>query len=586
MTRPGPRRRGPRLGARARGAGAPGIAVLAMVALGIAPLGIAPLGIAPMGIAALGVLLLPSSLQAQIPPPRPGELERQMLLLPEAGILEITPTLRARAGLFPGLPDFQGARLFQADDGALVVEVVWLEEGRLVRQRRPVTEEELLALRRTLAESLAQAGARAVDTQEGRGGLVLGHTLLGVGYHGWAVPAALDVSSAQGAVAAYLLTAGTAFYLPYRLTRDRAVTETHRNLSLYGGTRGIVSGLFAGDLVGGDRDDGRGSGRARLAGGVVGGAAGGTLGFLAVDRWNPELGDAELWAALGDVGLLVGAATAYLAGPYKEETFLRSDHGFEFTDTRISNRRAGHALTLAGQGAGLAAGAWLGRRRSYSTGDVSALRSATVAGVQTGATVARLAGVDEWGDPLVGAMLAGGLGGLVAGDRWMGPRGLSTGEGLLVNAGHLAGTATAAGLTYLLVNEIDGNETLLLSTSTLGGMLGAGLVWRAVVDNAPRRVGRSGAGSLDGVGRGGGLSSRGGAAGTPGTSPGTPGSWAGIRVELHPMGILQGTLLAPRSGRAGTSADSEGFRNSVGSVGRTGTGSGGRMVAPWLTLRF
>ncbi|TVR66015.1 MAG: hypothetical protein EA422_02785 [Gemmatimonadales bacterium] len=547
---------------------------------------------AAVTLGALALLLLTalpqSGLEAQIPPPRPGELERQTLLLPEAGILEITPTLRARAGLFPDLRDFQGARLFQGEDGALVVEVAWLEEGRLVRQRRPLSEAELAALRRTLAESLARAGAAAVDTQDGRGGLVLGHTLLGVAYHGWAVPVALDVSSAQGAVAAYLLTAGTTFYLPYRLTRHRTVTDTHRNLSLYGGSRGIVSGLFAGDLVGGDREDGRGSGRARLAGGVVGGAAGGTLGFMAVDRWNPELGDAELWAALGDAGLLVGAATAYLAGPYKEETFTRRDNGFEFTDTRIRSRRVGHALTLAGQGAGLAAGAWLGGRRSYSTGDVSALRSATIAGVQTGASAARLAGVDEWGDAVVGAMLAGGLGGLVAGDRWMGPRGLSTGEGLLVNAAHLAGTATAAGLTYLLVDEIDGNETLLLSASTVGGILGAGLVWRAVVDGAPRRVGSLGNGA---PGRFGSISP-----GTP--SPGSgggatrPDAPAGITVEVHPMGILQGTLLAPRPGIAGAAHGSAAVRTDVppgwGVGGGTGVGGAGARsaVAPWLTIRF
>lgn len=524
-----------------------------------------------MNLVALALILLlvfpRSGLEGQIPPPRPGELERQTLLLPDQGILEITPTLRARAGLFPDLPGFQAARLFQGDDGALVVEVLWMEEGRLVRQRRPMTAQELDALRSALAERLALAGTRPVDTQEGRGGLVLGHTSLGLGYHGWAVPVALDISSAQGAVAAYLLTAGTSFYLPYRLTRNRSVTDTHRALSLYGGTRGIVTGVFAGDLVAGDRDDGSGSSRARLGGGVLGGALGGTAGFLAVDRWNSPLGDAELWAALGDAGLLAGAATAYLAGTYKEETFTRRENGFEFTDTRIRNRRAGHGITLAGQGVGLAAGVWLAQRRSYETGDVSALRSAAVAGVQVGATAARLAGVDEWGDPLVGAMLAGGLGGLVAGDRRMGARGLSTGEGLLVNAGHLAGTATAAGITYLLVSEIDGNETLLLSASTVGGIVGAGLVWRAVVDHAPRRVG-----AWEGNGRYGGLASA-------GSGAGMAASHSRVQVELHPMGIVQGTLLAPRSG----GMEEQGGRFPAG-YGRSNGSS--LPVAPWVTLRF
>ena len=509
-----------------------------------------------MSLVTLFTLLagLASPADAQLPPPRPGEVERQEILLPDAGILEITPELRNRLGLFPDVQGFRSARLFRSDGGETLVELEWMEGDLRVRQRRRLDPAELAALQGVLEEALAQAGSRAVATREGRGGLVLGHTLLGLGYHGWAVPAALDVSSSQGAVASYLLTAGSAFYVPYALTRGRGVSDTHRGLSLYGGSRGIVAGILAGDLAAGDREDGSGSGRARLGGGVVGGALGGVLGFVAVDRWAPEQGDAELWGALGDAGLLAGAAVGYLAGPYKDEVVEVGDGSFRYTTTRTRNRRAGHALTLAGQGAGLAMGGWLSGRRGYATGDVSVLRSAAVLGVQTGATVARLAGADDNGDPWVSGMLAGGVAGMVAGDRWVGPRGLGTGEGLLVNAGHLAGSATAAGITYLLVDDIGENLTALLTASTLGGMLGAGLVWSAVHDASPRTDGRAATGLSSALER-----------------------WA---IEIHPAGILQGTLPGPgREARGGRPGNPYG----------PGTSSATRPAASppaWLTIRF
>ncbi len=53
---------------------------------------------------------------------------------------------------------------------------------------------------------------------------MLVETILGLGFYGWAVPVGFDIDSDRGAVAAYLLTAGASFYLPYRITRNTSVT--------------------------------------------------------------------------------------------------------------------------------------------------------------------------------------------------------------------------------------------------------------------------------------------------------------------------------------------------------------------------
>ncbi len=455
--------------------------------------------------------------------PAPAEAqqrERQVEILPAQGILEITPQIRQRFGLFPEFEGFRRARLFLGEPGPLVLELEGERDGRVIRERRELTDAELEALRDTLVEQLGRESTRQVFTQEGRGRLVLGQTLLGLGYHGWAVPVALDLDSAQGAVAAYLITAGAHFYLPYRLTRDRTVTRAHQGFTNYQGSRGIVAGLLIGNALQGDVDEIGGGNRNRgtLAGGVVGGGLGSVAGFMAVDRWSPTQGTADLWGHMGDAGFAAGATLAYIAGPYVSEDVERTGNGFTYTESQRRNRQAGHLMTVAGHGTGLAAGAWLGARRDYTSGNVSALRSATLLGAQTGITLTRIAGVEEERALLSGA-LAGGLLGIAGGDRLLQPVALDSGEGLLINAAHLAGAALALGATYLIVDDLEDREVLYLSTSTLGSLLGAGLVWRAVSDDA-----------------------RGRSASAPGAgSSGTLGT-RGARVEVHPGALLHGWL--------------------------------------------
>ncbi|TVP56807.1 MAG: hypothetical protein EA351_07195 [Gemmatimonadales bacterium] len=455
--------------------------------------------------------------------PAPAEAqqrERQVEILPAQGILEITPQIRQRFGLFPEFEGFRRARLFLGEPGPVVLELEGERDGQVVRERRELTESDLEALRESLVEQLGLATTRQVFTQEGRGRLVLGQTFLGLGYHGWAVPVALDVDSSQGAVAAYLLTAGAHFYLPYRLTRDRTVTRAHQEFTNYQGSRGILAGLLIGNALQGDADEfgGGNRGRGTVAGGVVGGTLGSVAGFTAVDRWAPTQGTADLWGHMGDAGFASGAALAYIAGPYDSEEVERTANGFGYTESRTRNRQAGHLMTVAGHGAGLAAGAWLGTHRDYTSGNVSALRSATLLGAQTGITLTRIAGVEENRALLSGA-LAGGLLGIAGGDRLLLPVALDSGEGLLINAAHLAGAALALGTTYLIVDDFDDREVLYLSTSTLGSLLGAGLVWRAVSDDAR---GRSAS-----------------ASGTGGSRISGAGS---TRVEVHPGALLQGWL--------------------------------------------
>ncbi len=466
------------------------------------------------------------------------ERERQEALLPELGIVEIDPELRERLGLFAEVQDFRRARLFLRYGVAPILEIESVRDGRLERERRLLSDADLSALRADLEERFAAAQVpsperRPLQGQEARGSLVLGHTLLGLGYHGWAVPVALDIDSAQGAVAAYLLTAGASFYLPYRLTRDRPATRIHRDLSMYGGTRGIGAGLLVGDALA--DPDGSSPERIRLAAGVLGGWAGTVAGYAVAGRAAPDDGTAALWAAMGDAGFAAGALTAFVAGPYDRETVEVRDGEFVYEEDRVRNRALGHAITLTGGASGLAAGRWLGPRYPMTEGNVTVLRSAGILGAQLGVAAGRLATEED--RALAGALLAGGVGSTALALPLLERRRFTEGEGLLVAAGHLAGGATALGITYLIVEDVSDRAATYLATSAVGSLLGAGLVARALDPGSAavpsRQLGAPGSPDRS-------------QAGPDRSRTGVPAPRAGagrISLELHPSALLSDVLV-------------------------------------------
>ncbi len=414
--------------------------------------------------------------------------EGQVPIAPELGVLEISQSLRAELELFPEIQGFRVARLFLREDGGTVLELEYMRDNQLRRERRLLSDQDLRDFQDRVALQLGERDPRLGLDREGRGRLVFDQTLLGLGFHGWAVPTVLDIDSAQGAVAAYLLTAGAAFYVPYRLSRDRPVSEAHRDLAWYGGSRGILYGVLLGDALA-DRDSDHVD-RIRLAGGLAASWGGAVLGYATADRFTPDEGTAELWSALGDFGLGAGAASAFIAGPYATRDVVRDLNGVPVVESRTRNRSVGHAIAMAGGVGGLLAGRWLGERQLYTKGNVRALESAVVLGAQSGVTLARAATDDD--RTLVAGGLAGGLGALVGGNRLLREKRFSSGEGLLVNAGHLAGAATALGLTYLAVEEIDEHPLLYLATGTAGSLVGAGLVFRALGEGSGPSVGLGG----------------------------------------------------------------------------------------------
>lgn len=468
--------------------------------------------------------------------------ETQLPLDTLNSVWEVDTDLRRQLGLFPEVEGFQVARLFVTQTGGYVLEISLQRDGRLVRERRVLSPTELADLRGRIAVAMADRGMTRPAVRDGRAGLVLGQTALALGFYGWALPAVLDIDSTRGAVATYLLTAGTGFYLPYRITRSIPVTEAHRDAVFWGGTRGILYGALLGDaLTLGDDDeatfeDHDEDERVIVGLGMAMSVAGSMLGYQAVDAADADRGNVALWSTIGDLSLAYGFGLSTAAGLYDGEMHCEGDFCVE---DDVESTAVGHLGTLAVGAGGLWFAEWLADRESYTLGDARALRSFAVLGAQAALPLA-WAAFEDSGDghrPFAASLVAGSAATLWWGNRALRRTSLTGGEGLLVQAGHLAGGLIATGLTYLVVDDDGGDQELVyMSTSAAGSILGSLLTFGAVSAGS-RPSGAAGPGGGDLRGSGGEVDSSGRTEGATSRRPPT--------VEVHLNGLWAPLVLDP-----------------------------------------
>ncbi|HEY7728639.1 MAG TPA: hypothetical protein VID50_09305, partial [Candidatus Eisenbacteria bacterium] len=278
---------------------------------------------------------------------------------------------------------------------------------------------------------------------------------------------------------------GSSFYLPYRLTRDRPVTDAHRGMSLWGATRGA---LYGGALAYGftergglpDFEEDDEDWRARWGAAMAGSVLGGVLGFKAVDWTNMSEGTADLRGLLGDFSTAAGFGTSYVFGLYDDELVQAPEGPYEDNADALP----GNLLALGIGGAGLFASQWVGDGDTYTVGDVHVLRSFGLLGAQALLPVA--AAIDDGGDSkeYAAAAILGAAPGLFMGNRMLRSQSFSGGNGLLVTAGHLAGGLLAAGVTYLIDPDTENDELVYLTTSALGSAAGLAFTYRALADQS------------------------------------------------------------------------------------------------------
>jgi hypothetical protein len=299
------------------------------------------------------------------------------------------------------------------------------------------------------------------------------------------VPAVFDIDSSRGAVAAYLLTAGSGFVIPWVVTAGRPVSEAQRDASFWGATRGIAYGLLLGSIFAPEEpndplEDDDEDLRVRLASGSLVSVLGTVAGYNAARLADHDPGTVALWSAVGDFGLASAFGASYALGLYE-------DQDPDCLDCTDLERKGGSAATIGLGLASLFAAKRWGDAEDYTIGDARALRSFGLLGAHAtlAPAVEAFEDSDSEGRAVVTTALVGTWAGLYLGNRALRRTSLTDGEGLLVLAGHVAGGLVALGITYLLDSGESGSSTVYLATSAGGAALGSLLTFNAVRGGEP-----------------------------------------------------------------------------------------------------
>ncbi len=430
--------------------------------------------------------------------PRGHAQESLVSIDAEGKIDRIDLRLERKLMLFPDYPDFREARLFRLADSSFVLEIGYGPEGKLSRVRLPMTVPEVESLRQKVTDAVAVRAPQAVLERGGRTKLLVGTTILSLGFYGWACPVAFNAKGGSEVVGLYMLTAGTTMVLPIILTRDRNVSDASATLALYGATRGIAHGIMLDILFSGGDEDGRDLTTAAWLASMTEGV----VGYTIADRSQMTKGHAEMIGAGGDAGMLLAAGAATL------------------TEAKDGGAAG---IGLAGAGLGMFGGHLLADDGRFTRGDSYLFRAAGTLGALLGVTAASAFDPEDDQDKAYTACaMTGGVAGLAYGTGLARKTNLTGAEGVMLNVGMLGGGLLGLGIMVLAEPETDSGFPYLIASS-VGATTGFAIAYHFVapgteevgggpswdLELAPQMAESAGAaGHRNGVGRSLGLSLR------------------------------------------------------------------------------
>ncbi|MEA1912958.1 MAG: hypothetical protein U9N06_03865 [candidate division WOR-3 bacterium] len=351
-----------------------------------------------------------------------SEIKAQEVQVPideEGKIKVIDRELERELNLFPEYENFQKAWIFKVSDTLYALEVFYQSKGELLKSRFILSKEKFNNFFHKVTQRKKGLLPRMVLNQEGRVELLVGTTVLSLGYYGWAVPMICDVEDSKELVALYMLTGGSGFFIPFWMTENIPVSYAESRLSVYGGTRGILHGILFSNLFYGKGVEER------------------------------------------------RAVAAGMVGSLLEGTTVLAD----FSD----ESRPSALIKLLGSAGGLFFGKILSNTQEYTKGDAGVLRATGLLGAYTPLAIVDALEVDN--DKIyTAASMVGSLIGLGLGNNIVKGKDFTTAQGSLVTLSSFAGGLFGAGLGYVASGSISGVRlsTLLFTSSAFGA---AGSFW-------------------------------------------------------------------------------------------------------------
>lgn len=399
-----------------------------------------------------------SNLQAQ---------EQQVALDREGRLFSIDQTLDLKLKLFTHYPDFLEAKLYQVNDTSFLLEVLSKVSNQTIRSREMMTNIQAEELRQQVSERLALHAPRALLNQDGRSQLLVISSIISFGYYGPSIPIILN-SFGTSTAGLYLLTAGTGFFLPFAMTKNRDVTIAQSQLTTYGQTRGILYGILFLRMFDNEVDY-----RASLGMGLATSVISAFAGYGWATRSGMTADRVATIGAYGDLGMLIGVGTGFTLG---------------IAEGSYPSRLTAFSL-LSGAAGGIMMGNYLGKKDYYTQGDAIVAAGSASLGAYIPMSLLSLIEPDDyrWYSAFG---TAGMVGGLLYGDRLAKKHDFSTRQSILIVLSQSAGGLIGAGLGYLIpgpTNDIHDIKTKTLAIMTgLGALAGFGLTTHSFIKEENR----------------------------------------------------------------------------------------------------
>ena len=290
--------------------------------------------------------------------------------------------------------------------------------------------------------------------QSGRWPLVLQNIVIGSGLYGWGIPYVLHAEDGRWFVGGVMVSAGSAFYLTYKYTKDMEMTHARTQMMRYGSLVGFRYGLGLNHVLDLYNDDDSEDGETLwawiLMASVPAGHYGGELLF---DKYEPTNGQAWAWTMWTGV---TGLTTRLVYSVVNEAPDLNRDEDIERLETWERTQTLAELFLYP---LGVYAGYRLSHDKQYSFGDALMLVQGWGYGFFNTMMLQSL--FFENGDDNVFFMVSsfGAIGGAFAYDSWIQNDDFTFGQSTLMLLGSASGTAFGFGTAILF--DLTNKEPLL-----------------------------------------------------------------------------------------------------------------------------
>ncbi len=397
---------------------------------------------------------------------------RGTILLVVIFLLPIVSLLAAQEGT--GTQETESQRIYRrAYEAAMADSVISPDELQMLKSLQ-----QALGLHEDIIDEALGEALRPLPPgpeQSGRWTLVAQNMGWGAGLYGGGIPYVLDVEDFKWYVGGVMLSLGTSFYLTWKYTSNMDLPEARSHFQRYGGVVGLQYGRALNSLLGYWDNDDLDRGEVAVLMGAV--PVGVYLGDRLYRRWRPSTGMAYALSLYGQLGASVLHTFHQQIAPEPEEDELSEEPE---TAAHIKWRKQRLMFDIAGYPLGTFLGHKLYGRRQYTFGDAMLLIVGRATGSFYGAMVSDIFGlkIEENDMAISWIVLAGGLGGLWATDRFIKGEDYTFGQTALLTLGGIAGGAFAFGLGIITETSFDSKY---YEVATIGGSLAGFFLTRRII---------------------------------------------------------------------------------------------------------